>query len=129
MKFDSMKKIALLVVMAFAVNVAMAQDCKKTCLKKDTYVQNGDLIEATLYHDNGVVAQTGFYTLENKLQGEWISYDVDGNKTAVANYDNGNKVGTWKFYQGETIKEVSYEDSRIAEVKTWEVTSTKVVVN
>ncbi len=124
-----MKKIVLLVIAALSMNMVMAQDCKKTCLKKDSYVQNGDLIEATLYHDNGVVAQTGYYTLDNKLHGEWISYDASGNKTAVASYDNGEKTGTWKFYQGETIKEVSYEDSRIAEVKTWTVTDTKVVVN
>ncbi|GAB5401095.1 MAG: hypothetical protein Aureis2KO_26800 [Aureisphaera sp.] len=124
-----MKKIVLLAVALFCMNLTMAQDCKKTCLKKDSYVQSGDLIEATLYHDNGMVAQTGFYTLDNKLHGEWVSYDSQGTKTAVANYDNGNKVGTWKFYQGETIKEVNYQDSRIAEVKTWTVTDTKVVVN
>ncbi len=33
-----------------------------------------------LYHDNGQVAQTGFYTLDNKLEGEWISYDAVGKK-------------------------------------------------
>ena len=87
------------------------------------------LLKPTLYHENGAVAQTGFYTEDNKLQGEWISYDVKGNKTAVAQYDNGNKVGTWIFYQGNNKKEVTYTDSRISKVNTWEKTGTQVVTN
>lgn len=85
------------------------------------------LIEATLYHDNGEIAQTGFYTEQNKLQGEWISYDAEGNTTAVAQYDNGKKVGVWKFYQGDTMKEVTYTNAKIAKVKTWESKDTRVV--
>ena len=124
-----MKNIIALLVICLTANVAMAQSCKKTCSKesKDKYVLVDNLIEATLYHDNGAVAQTGFYTEDNKLQGEWISYDVSGNKTAVAYYDSGNKVGTWKFYQGETMKEVTYANSKIAKVNTWEAKDTRVV--
>ncbi len=102
--------------------VSMAQDNKL-----DTYQREGKLIKATLYHDNGQVAQTGFYTLDNKLEGEWISYDSAGNKTAVANYQNGEKVGTWLFYQGDVIKEVNYSNSKIAKVTTFQITDTRVV--
>ena len=123
-------------VLVLTANVAFAQNCKKVCKTKmkicepkNSYVLNGDFIEATLYHDNGAVAQTGFYTLDNKLQGQWISYNAKGEKTAVANYENGAKVGTWIFYQGDTMKEVHYKSSKIAEVKTWTNTDTKVVVN
>lgn len=123
-----MKNILSLLVVCLLANVAVAQ-CSKTCSKdvKDKYVLVDDLIEATLYHENGVVAQKGFYTKENKLQGEWISFDTQGNKTAVAQYNNGNKVGTWKFYQGETLKEVTYANSKIAKVSTWEAKDTRVV--
>ena len=120
-----MKKIVLLLVMAFAANIAFAQ----TCVKKDSYVLNGDIIEATLYHDNGTIAQTGFYTKENKLQGEWISYDAQGNKTAVASYQDGEKIGTWIFYNGAEMKEVTYANSKIAQVKTWIHAETRVVSN
>ena len=120
-----MKKIIVLLVLAFTANVAFAQ----SCVKKDSYVLNGDVIEATLYHKNGAIAQTGFYTKENKLQGEWISYDAQGNKTAVATYDEGEKVGTWLFYHGNEMKEVTYTNSKIAEVKTWTNTGTRVVSN
>jgi len=101
----------------------------KTCNMANKYVLSNGLIEATLYHDNGKIAQTGSYTKENKLQGEWVSYDANGNKTAVGQYNNGEKVGTWLFYQGNTQKEVVYNDSKIAQVKTWEVTDTRVVAN
>ncbi len=125
-----MKKLIFLLVVLFSANVAVAQCCKmKTECKKDSYVLSDGLIEATLYHENGKVAQTGFYTEENKLEGEWISYDLKGNKTAVAHYDNGEKVGTWMFYQGSTQKEVTYADSRISEVNTWERTDIRVVSN
>ncbi|MBL4663159.1 MAG: nicotinic acid mononucleotide adenyltransferase [Flavobacteriaceae bacterium] len=120
-----MKKTMLLLVMFFAANMVFAQECSK----KNSYVFNGDVIEATLYHDNGAVAQTGFYTQDNKLHGKWISYDVQGNKTAVASYENGEKIGTWLFYDGSTMKEVTYTSSKIAEVKTWTNTETRVVAN
>lgn len=123
-----MKNFLSLLVVCLVANVAVAQ-CSKTCSKdaKDKYVLVDGLIEATLYHENGTISQKGFYTKENKLQGEWISYDAQGNKTAVAQYDNGNKVGTWKFYQGETLKEVTYTNSKIAKVSTWEAKDTRVV--
>lgn len=119
-----MKNLIVLLVACFFVNIAIAQTGKK-----NAYKVKGDVIEAVLYHDNGMVAQTGFYTLENKLEGEWISYDTNGNKSAVAHYNNGKKVGTWKFYQGTTQKEVVYNDSKIAKVNTWEVTDTRIVSN
>lgn len=95
----------------------------------DDFVKEGDVIKATLYHENGKVAQTGFYTLDNKLEGEWISFDAEGNKTAVAQYNNGNKVGTWYFYQGNEIKQVHYSNSKIAKVTTFKVADAVVISN
>jgi len=117
-----MKKLIALCAVFFAVNFAFAQD-----VVKDDFVKEGNLIKATLYHDNGVVAQTGFYTLDNNLEGEWTSYDAQGNKTAVAHYQNGKKVGTWYFYQGSEIKEVNYDNSKVAKVTSYQVTDTRVV--
>jgi len=131
-----MKKFILVLTILFSANIAVAQCCKmkapcktKTVCKNDTYVLSNGLVEATLFHKNGAVAQTGFYTEENKLQGEWISYDEQGNKTAVANYKNGEKVGTWTFYQGSIQKEVTYVNSRISNVNTWKKTDTRMVTN
>ena len=89
----------------------------------------GDLIEATLYHDSGEVAQKGAYTHDGELEGKWVSYDRNGEITAIAFYDEGEKVGTWTFYQGTTMKKVTYRDSRIAKVETWENVGTRIVSN
>ncbi len=118
-----MKNILSLLVIVLITSVAVAQN------KNNTFFLEGDVIVATLYHDNGMVAQTGYYTKENKLTGEWVSFDQNGNKTAVAQYNNGQKVGTWYFFTGENIKEVNYMDSRISKVVTWKSSDTQVVSN
>lgn len=118
-----MKNILSLLVIVLITSVAVSQN------KNNTYFLEGDVIVATLYHDNGMVAQTGYYTKENKLTGEWVSFDQNGNKTAVAQYNNGEKVGTWVFYENNTQREVSYSNSRVAKVTTWKVIDSYVVSN
>ena len=110
-------------------NMSFAQDCKKVCDKKNSYALNGDVIEAVLYHDNGVIAQQGFYTKENKLQGEWVSFDAQGNKTAIAYYDKGKKVGKWTFYNANEVKEVIYSNSKIAKVTSTTTKDYRIVTN
>ena len=118
-----MKKL-LIAILLVSLSISMtAQEKKTLTLNEDT-----NLIEAKIYHDTGVLAQTGFYTQEGLLQGEWISYNTDGVKTAVANYNLGKKVGTWLFYAGDILKEVTYLDSKILAVNTWNRDS-KVVSN
>lgn len=119
-----MKKIVMMMVFVFGASVAIAQEAPK-----DTFKVNKGLIEATLYHDNGQIAQTGFYTKDNKLQGEWISYDAQGNKTAVAQYSKGQRVGTWLFYQGDILKEVTYTNNAPTSVNTYTMTDTRIVSN
>ncbi|MDC7994768.1 toxin-antitoxin system YwqK family antitoxin [Altibacter sp. HG106] len=115
--------LALMMIVALAT-ASFAQNTPRT-----EYVKKGDLTHATIYHDNGMVAQKGHYTKEGKLTGTWMSYDAEGNITAKANYVNGMKDGTWTFYQGATKKEVTYDNSKIASVTTWERTETRVVSN
>ena len=117
-----MKKIALMLVLVFLGTNVFAQ-----ATTKNIYKEKNGLIEATLFHDNGEIAQTGFYTKEGKLHGEWISFDADGNKTAIAQYHKGQRVGTWMFYQGDTLKEVTYSNNAIAQVNTWTMQDTRVV--
>ena len=52
-----------------------------------------DLIEATYYHDNGVISQKGSFTIDRKLHGEWISYDREGAKVSEGFYKNGVRTG------------------------------------
>ena len=80
--------------------------------------QNGDKIEATFYHENGQIAQKGYYQ-NGKLHGEWIAYDQDGNKKAIGRYSEGVKTGKWFFWNGEELSEVDYKDNIIASVHKW----------
>ncbi|WP_250435467.1 toxin-antitoxin system YwqK family antitoxin [Hanstruepera flava] len=108
-----MKKFVFFI--AFLITaVSFAQQERELKLNKDT-----NLIEVTYYHDNGVVSQTGYYTLDGKLQGEWLSFNAEGSKLVSANYDNGKKVGKWFYWTDKTLKEVDYSNNAIASVSEW----------
>jgi len=102
-----MKKLLIMALMLVSGTVTFAQNTKKPVFEKD-----GDLVKATYYHENGEVAQTGFFTLKGKLQGEWISFDDTGKKTAIGNYDNGKKVGKWFFWKDNRLEEVNFTESK-----------------
>ena len=106
------------VLMLFTLLIGMisfAQQEKELKLNDDT-----NLIEVTFYHDNGVVSQTGSYTLDGKLQGEWLTFDTKGDKSVSANYDNGKKVGKWFYWSDKTLKEVDYTNNAIVSVNEWQ---------
>lgn len=114
-----MKKFILSLAFLITV-VSFGQQKRDLKFNKDT-----NLIEVTYYHDNGVVSQTGFYTTDGKLQGEWLSFNEEGKKTVSGNYDNGKKVGKWFYYTGETVKEVDYNANEIASLKETNVKNDK----
>ncbi len=93
-----------------------------TYAQKDTnvkYEKDGELTIATYYYENGVVQQKGAFDANGKLHGTWTSYDIKGNKIAVGNYENGNKVGKWFFWSNNSLKEVDYINSKIVSVSEW----------
>jgi antitoxin component YwqK of YwqJK toxin-antitoxin module len=105
----------ILVLVAFLIGmVSFAQQERELKLNKDT-----NLIDAIYYHDNGVVSQIGAYTLDGKLQGVWLSFNTEGDKTVSANYDNGKKVGKWFYWNDKTLKEVDYTNNAIVGVNEW----------
>jgi antitoxin component YwqK of YwqJK toxin-antitoxin module len=75
-----------------------------------------NLVEATYYHDNGLVSQEGTFNTEGKLHGEWTSYNDQGEKITLGNYDNGLRTGKWYFWTGETLREVEFSNNQIASV-------------
>ncbi|MEA1786643.1 nicotinic acid mononucleotide adenyltransferase [Arenibacter sp. GZD96] len=100
-----------LFIIAFFVGFGIyAQDTKTK------YEQEGDLLKATYYHDNGEIAQIGYF-LNGKLHGEWQMYDENGAKLAKGSYVSGQKTGKWYFWEGEHLSEVDFVDSKIAHVK------------
>jgi len=106
-----MKNTCLLFAFLITV-VSFAQQERDLKLNEDT-----NLIEVVYYHDNGVVSQTGTYTVDGKLQGEWLSFNTEGKKVVSANYDNGKKVGKWFYWNDETVKIVDYKKNEIASIE------------
>ena len=108
-----MKNILILAVLLFT-SMSFAQKERFLEINSET-----NLIDVVYYHDNGVISQTGSYTADGKLQGDWLSYDINGKKIVSAQYDNGNKIGKWFFWNGDTLKEVDYTKNAIANVNEW----------
>ena len=117
-----MKKIVALLVM-LSVGFTYAQNERTLTLDKEK-----DLIEVVYYHDNGQVSQTGYYTKEGKLHGDWFSYCQEGNKIVSAKYDEGKKVGKWFYWSNDVLREVDYSNNAIAGVSEW-TNKTKVAIN
>ncbi|MGF1555052.1 nicotinic acid mononucleotide adenyltransferase [Paucihalobacter sp.] len=109
-----MRKLLILIVALICSAAVFSQETKE-----NEYTVKNNVIEVTMFHDNGQISQTGFYTLDGKLQGNWFSYDVHGKKVAAAKYDNGNKVGKWFFWNDKTLKEVDYSTNAIVSVVEW----------
>ena len=108
------------------LSVGFAYAQKERALKLD---KEKNLIEVTFFHDNGKVSQTGYYTLDGKLHGEWKSFCNEGNKLISARYDNGKKVGKWFYWSGDTLKEVDYDNNAVASVTEWKSSDTSLASN
>ncbi|WP_461533783.1 toxin-antitoxin system YwqK family antitoxin [Sinomicrobium sp.] len=105
-------------IMIFAVMLVSAGVFAQKAEIKPKFEKEGNLIKATYYHDNGEIAQTGFFK-DGKVHGEWQSYNIEGKKVATGKYDEGQKVGKWFFWSDKTLNEVTFEDSRIVNVVAW----------
>ena len=105
-----MKKYMIL-GMALLSGVAFAQTAPKLTAE-------GQRVKATYFHDNGQIAQEGYFK-DGKLDGQWTSYDVNGAKKSIAEYKDGQKTGKWFFWSDKSLSEVDYSNSRIASVKNW----------
>ena len=105
-----MKKILILGTLILS-GMSFAQ------VTKPVLEQEGNLVKATYYHENGKIQQQGYFK-DGKLDGQWIAFDESGNKTSIAEYTNGQKTGKWFFSNGKSLNEVEYLDSRVASVKS-----------
>lgn len=105
------------------IGFTYAQDKKEPKLEK-----KGDLTLVTYFHDNGLVEQQGAFDNNGKLQGEWTSFDAEGNKVAVGTYEAGKKVGKWFFWSDNTLKEVDFIKSKITNINEWKSES-KLAIN
>ena len=75
-------------------------------------VQEGELVKFAEYHANGNISQTGYF-LDGKNHGDWVSYDLQGNKISEGSFAEGKKVNRWLFWNGDSLIEVDYKDNKI----------------
>lgn len=108
--FD-MKRLVLLVCL-LTFGLTQAQEVKPV------YQKVGDLIKVTHFYDNGNIKEQGFYK-NTLLHGVWNRFDEKGNKTVIAHYNLGKKVGKWFIWTKDELKEIDYENNAIANVQSW----------
>lgn len=94
---------------------------------KPSFEKAGDMVKATYFHDNGTVAQEGYY-LNDKLHDQWKMFDEGGNKIAMGQYHMGKRTGKWFFWNEKGIKEVHFVDNKVVNVVEHN-SSKSIVVN
>jgi len=109
-----MKKALFLMTLMVSVSVFSQKP-------EPTFENEGKLLKATYFHDNGEVSQTGYF-LNGKLHGDWVMFDAGGTKIATGTYENGIKTGKWFFWKMDNLSEVDYAANRIVQVKEWNKT-------
>ena len=112
-------KYRILMVFVLGVATMFSQGPKKEGVNYKK-VNKNNLQYVEFYHENGQVAQKGYFTKDLKRQGTWKSYDEKGNKTSIAHYKNDQKVGKWMHWlPSGRLMEVDYEASEIVAVHEW----------
>ncbi len=106
-----MNKALVILALLFAVQGGYSQEKVKKNFNAET-----NLVEATYFHENGMVSQEGTFNLKGELHGQWISFNETGDKTAMGQYENGVRTGTWMFWTSDSMKEVEFADNQIASV-------------
>lgn len=101
-----MKNLFVIICIFFTTLAFAQKDNRVLTLNKET-----NLIDVVYYYDNGNVSQTGHYTADGKLDGKWMTFDEAGNKTVVAYYEAGKKVGKWTYWIDGKTKEVDYTNN------------------
>lgn len=104
-----MKNLVVFAVVVFFAFTGYSQDVKPSFTKVD------DMVKATYYYDNGDVKTEGFFK-DQKLTGQWVTYDTSGKKVQIANYKEGKKVGTWLIWTKEGIREINYINNKLVSV-------------
>jgi len=90
---------------------------------KPTLEEEGQLVKATYYYENGTIQQVGYFN-EGKLEGKWISYDENGVVKAIAHYKDGEKSGKWIFLSNTiTIKEVDFTNNQVVAIRNYSTNS------
>jgi antitoxin component YwqK of YwqJK toxin-antitoxin module len=126
-------KSFLVIILAF---FSVATFAKGKELK--TYYENGALkskyvysdasnYEVINYYSNGKLMEAGKF-VNGKMDGLWISYNVQGMVAGEANYLNGEKSGDWKIYDdsGSLRYKITYSANRIVNAVNYDAAGNSI---
>jgi len=105
-------KNLITIILLFTVSFLQSQD------KEPTFKAERNLVKATYYFEDGTVSTQGYF-LDKELTGEWTRFDRKGNKTQIAYYDQGKKVGKWFVWGENSLKEINYSNNTVVNVNLW----------
>lgn len=108
-----MKNVILFVSVFFFTALIYAQESGKTS------VTNLKSIEFKDFYANGALKTLGHFDVAGKLNGPWTAYDQNGNITTQGVFENGAKVGTWLYWQGNKLVEVNFKANKVKSHKKW----------
>ena len=119
-----MKKVLFIVFFVLFGSSVFAQN---QSVIREEYFPNGelklqllevgnDLIQATYFHENGLIAQKGFFK-NKKLFGYWETFDVEQNKISSGFFSENIKIGMWNYWKDEEIIQIiSYSNNSMVAI-------------
>ena len=104
-----------LLILGVSVTTAQVKASEKTAKIESVSFEtksNGDSVEITYRHANGMIAQQG-YLKDKKPVGVWKQFDTDGHVIAKGTYVEGKREGTWFFLTNEGIRIANYSNNQL----------------
>lgn len=110
-----MKNLILIIFLIAASLGLTAQG--ETEAKYHKTSSDDNYVYVTYYYENGQVAETGRF-LDNKRDGEWITYDRLGNKRTKGYFKDNLKTGNWTSWSmnGEIIGKMVYNQNKLQSI-------------
>ena len=81
----------------------------------------GNVINAMIYNENGIITGKGIITKEGKREGEWNFFYEGGSVKAKGRYSNNLETGKWNYYtvDGKVEQTGSYKTGKYDGLWTW----------
>ena len=71
--------------------------------------KNGEIVNAKIYNDNGILVSEGIVDEAGNRNGNWKDFYPDGKIKAEGQYSENRKTGLWKFYSPNgNIEQIGY---------------------
>ena len=102
-------------ILGVSVTTAQVKASEKTAKIESVSFEtksDGDSVEITYRHANGMIAQQG-YLKDKKPAGVWKQFDTDGHVIAKGTYVEGKREGTWFFLTNEGIRIANYSNNQL----------------